>query len=195
MDAPRVARGEPPGLFDRTLFQLHQENKIRLQYCENQTTCASDWHAHLPPHELPVDWSEAGAEDASAHVATPAPLLAGNDETAPRLETASGPSPRPAVAPRSPFGTPSRDAPATPWGYDLKPMVCVSWQEAEELGRHLTSPSVQYRLPTEAEWEKGARGGLIGAPIPGATRSRTRRVATSTGSTASRSCRCGSSAP
>jgi formylglycine-generating enzyme required for sulfatase activity len=117
----------PPGEFDRALFHLHQGNKIRLQSCEDRTTRARDWHAHIPPREAPADRG---------------------------------------VAPRNPFGTPSRDDPEAPWGYDLKPMVCVSWQEAEELGRHLSTSTVRYRLPTEAEWEKGARAGLIDSPYP-----------------------------
>jgi formylglycine-generating enzyme required for sulfatase activity len=53
-----------------------------------------------------------------------------------------------------------------PAGYDHKPMVAVSWQSAEELARRLTQDAQQkltFRLPTEEEWEKGARGGRIGA--------------------------------
>src|SRR4051812_27494014 len=42
-------------------------------------------------------------------------------------------------------------------------MVCVGWQEAEDLCSRLSGDSVRYGLPTEAQWEKGARGGLIGA--------------------------------
>ncbi len=50
-----------------------------------------------------------------------------------------------------------------PEGYGLKPMVAVSWQAAQELADRLTNARVRYTLPTEAEWEKAARGGLIGA--------------------------------
>jgi sulfatase modifying factor 1 len=49
------------------------------------------------------------------------------------------------------------------WRFDLKPMVSVGWQEAEDLCAAVSGYSVRFSLPTEAQWEKAARGGLIGA--------------------------------
>jgi formylglycine-generating enzyme required for sulfatase activity len=47
--------------------------------------------------------------------------------------------------------------------YDTKPMVAIGWQGAEELAQQMSKGQVLYTLPTEAQWEKAARGGLIGA--------------------------------
>jgi formylglycine-generating enzyme required for sulfatase activity len=47
--------------------------------------------------------------------------------------------------------------------FDTKPLVAVSWQDALDLAARLSGRGVVYSLPTEAQWEKGARGGLIGA--------------------------------
>jgi sulfatase modifying factor 1 len=95
------------------VFYLYQENKIRLQYCEDETVQARDWHAHGGMAEL--------------------------------------------------FGPVVRMREDRPIAYGVKPMISVSWQEAEEVAAALVTPGVTYRLPTEAEWEVAARGGLVGA--------------------------------
>jgi formylglycine-generating enzyme required for sulfatase activity len=111
--------GGPAGVADQgALFILHNINKIRLQYCEDQTTRAVDWHAHLP-------------------------------------EVAANPT-------RAGFGVPPRTDPTAPWSYENKPMVAAAWQDALELADRLSTKDVLYHLPTEAQWEKAARGGLIG---------------------------------
>lgn len=60
------------------------------------------------------------------------------------------------------LGRPDRQNPNRPLTYDTKPMVSISWQAAAELAHRLSSGQIEYRLPTEAQWEKAARGGLIG---------------------------------
>ena len=60
------------------------------------------------------------------------------------------------------FGRVPREDPSMPFAYNVKPVVAVSWQEAEELAEGLSTAETLYHLPTEAQWEKAARGGLIG---------------------------------
>jgi formylglycine-generating enzyme required for sulfatase activity len=129
----------PPGGFPESIpeneekkmagFHLHQENKIRLQYCEDATNRARNWHAHTPW----VKWTSGN----------------GKVQTAEEL-----------------FGEVSRDDPRRPWEYNRKPMISISWQAAEELCTRISTGDVRYRLPTEAEWEKAARGGLINCQYP-----------------------------
>jgi len=128
--APELVTPETPGHFDHAAFVLNAANRLRLQYCEDETIRARDWHAH--DHDPAKKWLRRG-ESLTAHEV---------------------------------FGTPDRTDPDAPWGYSRKPMIAVAWQEAEELANHLTTPEVAFRLPTEAEWEKAARGGLIGRRYP-----------------------------
>ncbi len=116
---------EPPAEgFDAAAFHLREANKIRLQYCEDRTLHARDWHSHALGQQ-----SQSGD----------------GVQTAQEL-----------------FGSPPRDDPEAPWQYDTKPMIAVAWQEAVELSQRLSTVAVQYHLPTEAQWEKAARGGTIG---------------------------------
>jgi formylglycine-generating enzyme required for sulfatase activity len=124
--AGRPRDREPPETeFDQAAFHLHEGNKIRLQYCEDRTTQAGDWHAHTPGQ-----WWQSGGQTVSAQEL---------------------------------FGTPPRDEPDAPWQYDTKPMIAVAWQEVHDLTARLSTDRVRYSLPTEAQWEKASRGGLIGA--------------------------------
>jgi formylglycine-generating enzyme required for sulfatase activity len=118
-----VSGGDDPRMAQ---FYVSNANKIRLQYCEDRTTRARDWHSHAPGQQ----WRSPG----------------GQTQTAQEL-----------------FGAPPRDDPNAAWQYDTKPMIAVSWNEAQHLTERLCTPEVRYVLPTEAQWEKAARGGLIGA--------------------------------
>ena len=56
-----------------------------------------------------------------------------------------------------------------------QPVVGVTWDDAAAFCRWLTQVTgVEQRLPTEAQWEAAARGGLPASPTPGARRPRTR---------------------
>jgi formylglycine-generating enzyme required for sulfatase activity len=123
-------RGCPPEdrpgeMAERAGFFLNETNKLRLQYCEDRTTRARDWHAHAAGQT----WRQGD-----------------------RVVTA-----------QELFGSPARDDSEAPWRYDTKPMIAVAWQDAVELAEHLSTTEVRYGLPREAQWEKAARGGRIGA--------------------------------
>ena len=62
------------------------------------------------------------------------------------------------------FGTPPRENDDEPYSFHLKPMVAVSDREAADLCRKISNEETLYQLPNEAEWEKAARGALIGEP-------------------------------
>jgi formylglycine-generating enzyme len=108
-------------------FNYSLDLKIRLQYCENDTLQARDWHAHVQGQK----WIRAGKE----------------------------------VTAQELFGAPVRSSDG-PYRYDKKPMVSVDWAFAEFIGRRMSSDAVEYRLPTEAEWERAARGCFAAAPYP-----------------------------
>jgi formylglycine-generating enzyme required for sulfatase activity len=122
---PRVEGNKAKQDFDEAAFAIYNENKIRLQYCEDKTVHARDWHAHAPGQL----WQSGG-----------------KTQTAQEL-----------------FGSPQRDDPENPWLYAGKPMVAVSFEGVEMLCRRISTDRIVYSLPTETQWEKAARGGLIAA--------------------------------
>ncbi|HEY4224035.1 MAG TPA: SUMF1/EgtB/PvdO family nonheme iron enzyme [Myxococcota bacterium] len=104
-------------------------DRIRLQYCENQTLHARDWHAH----EQGSTWQQGDKIVTSQEI----------------------------------FGSPERHDKSSPYRYDQKPMIAVSFHVAEIVANRLsTTGRARYRVPSEAEWERAARGCWRGADYP-----------------------------
>ncbi len=109
----RVLGHSPPPHASPPRPDLHHSllNGIRLQYCEDHTDTAGDWHTHF--------YEATGQE-----------------------------------------GWPYRTGrPPLPHAWSAKPAIAISHIEADSFCQHSGT-----RLPTEIEWEKAARGGLIGQP-------------------------------
>jgi len=53
-------------------------------------------------------------------------------------------------------------APRGPERYAVKPMIAVTVEECDRLAAQLTGGAARFALPTEAQWERAARGGLVG---------------------------------
>jgi formylglycine-generating enzyme required for sulfatase activity len=62
------------------------------------------------------------------------------------------------------FGRVEREDEAQPPRWDRKPMIAVNRLEALECAARMSARAtgVRYAVPTEAQWEKAARGGLVG---------------------------------
>lgn len=60
------------------------------------------------------------------------------------------------------MGTVLRDGPNAAETFDRKPMIAVVLDEALDVARRISTPAIGYSIATEAQWEKAARGGLVG---------------------------------
>ncbi len=117
----------PPDVDDGDIgFSIHMDNRVCMQYCEDETLEAGDWHSHAPLHY----WTDGAGKKISSEEL---------------------------------FGKPPRCDVDQPLMYHQKPMVAVSWSGADHFCRAISTGAARFRLPTEAQWEKAARGGLVGA--------------------------------
>ncbi|MCB9752371.1 MAG: SUMF1/EgtB/PvdO family nonheme iron enzyme [Myxococcales bacterium] len=123
----RLRREVRPPDPKRFSFGFRNNLKICLQYCEDRTTRARDWHAH----DAHGRWRSQGRVVSSQEL----------------------------------FGVPERTADG-PYRYAQKPIVALDWEVAAACGRALEVDVIAYRLPTEAEWERAARGCFPAARYP-----------------------------
>ena len=192
---PKGSGGHFQGEVEGT-WSLLEENKIRLQYSEDATSHAGDWHAHVAPvsDERPsfliasafakcLDEGMVSPElrselESRSGISLQEQIVvskqgSGWDITATAglsffivrehegLQVYQGGIPRKYL-----FGIAPREDPRRPWKYDRKPMVSVSWQDAKYLCDRICNKGSVFRLPTEAEWEKAARGGRLRCKFP-----------------------------
>ena len=118
--------------------------------------------AGVDPGRGPVTWEQiiAGAEQASVQVLVQGARYEGYTVWISALVASGGGQVQTA---EELFGRVPRADPHAAWRYDTKPLVAVGWDEARQFALHISGPRAQYSLPTEAQWEKAARGGLVGA--------------------------------